>query len=266
MSFQQSGGIKYFTFDSLSRYPIVHAVFTRRGGVSPNPWAALNVGGLVGDDPKNVSENRRMSFEALRRPLSSMYDVWQVHSRKVVCAQSPRPIDQPHIKADAILTDRPDITLFMRFADCVPILLYDPRRGVIGVVHAGWQGTVIGVAAAAVEEMQNEYRSNPAEILAAIGPSVCAKHYEVGEEVVSQVRQAFGTDAPKVLSHSMDGMSQGKKNFDLWTANRLILERSGVEQIEMADICTACHPEDWYSHRAEKGKTGRFGVLVGLKN
>jgi YfiH family protein len=266
MAFHQSGGIKYYTFDSLRRYPLVHAVFTRRGGVSPKPWAALNVGGLVGDDPINVTENRRMSFEAVGRSLSSMYDVWQVHSRKVVCAQSPRPPGQSHIKADAILTDRPEVTLFMRFADCVPILLYDPKRGVIGVVHAGWQGTVIGVVAAAVEEMQTGYRSNPADIIAAIGPSVCAKHYEVGQEVVEQVQQAFGPDAIQILSHRNDGMSAGKANFDLWNANRLILERSGVGQIEMANICTACHPDDWYSHRAEKGKTGRFGVLVGLTN
>jgi len=264
MPFHLSGGIKYYTFDCLRRYPIVHAVFTRRGGVSPEPWAALNVGGLVGDDPKNVGENRRMSFEALGRSLSSMYDVWQVHGRKVVCAQSPRVLDQPHIKADAILTDRPDVTLFMRFADCVPILLYDPRRGVIGVAHAGWRGTVIGVAAAAVEGMQMEYQSNPADIIAAIGPSVCARHYEVGDEVVEQVQQAFRLDAPKVLSHGDDGKGLGTAKLDLWEANRLILERSGVGQVEMANICTACQPEDWYSHRAEKGKTGRFGVLVGL--
>jgi polyphenol oxidase len=264
MSFHQSRGIKYFAFDSLRRYPLVHAVFTRRGGVSPEPWAELNVGGLVGDDPKRVNENRLISFEAVGRSLSSIYDVWQVHGRKVVCTQSPRPLDQPHIKADAILTDRSDVTLFMRFADCVPILLFDPVRGVIGVAHAGWQGTVIGVAAAAVQEMQSEYHSNPSDILAAIGPSVCAKHYEVGPEVVEQVEQAFGMDSSKVLSRGNGEMSPGKAYFDLWIANRLILEKVGVGQIDIAGICTACHPEDWYSHRAEKGKTGRFGVLIGL--
>ena len=266
MPFHQSGGIKYFTFDSLGGYHLVHAVFTRRGGVSPEPWAALNVGGLVGDEPQRVGENRLMSFEAVGRSLSSMYDVWQVHSRKVVCARSPRPLDQPHIKADAILTDRPEITLFMRFADCVPILLHDPKRGVIGVVHAGWQGTVIGVAAAAVQEMQSKYRSDPSDIVAAIGPSVCARHYEVGQEVVQQVQQAFQLDSEKVLSHGNGELRSGKAYFNLWVANHLILENAGVSQIEIANICTACHTEDWYSHRAEKGKTGRFGVLVGLEN
>jgi polyphenol oxidase len=266
MPFHQCGGMKYFTFDSLGGYHLAHAVFTRRGGVSPEPWAALNVGGLVGDDPQRVSENRLMSFQAMGRALSSMYDVWQVHGRKVVCARSPRPLDQPHIKADAILTDHPEITLFMRFADCVPILLHDPRRGVIGVAHAGWQGTVIGVAAAAVQQMQSEYHSNPADIVAAIGPSVCARHYEVGKEVVDQVQQAFQLDSEKVLSHGNGELRPGKAYFNLWVANRLILENAGVRQIEIANICTACHTEDWYSHRAEKGKTGRFGVLVGLTN
>lgn len=264
MPFHLSGGLRYYTFESLSSSRLVHAVFTRHGGVSPEPWSALNVGALVGDDPQRVSENRLRAFEAAGRSLGSMYDVWQVHGREVVCAQSPRPLDQPHIQADAILTDRPDLTLFMRFADCVPILLHDPKRGVIGVAHAGWQGTVIGVAAAAVQEMQSAYHSNPPDILAAIGPSVCTRHYEVGTEVVDQVLQAFGPDADKVLSHGNGELTPGKAYFDLWSANRMMLERVGVRQIEISGICTACHPEDWYSHRAEKGKTGRFGVLIGM--
>jgi copper oxidase (laccase) domain-containing protein len=125
---------------------------------------------------------------------------------------------------------------------------------------------VNGVAAAAVQEMQSVYHSNPSDIVAAIGPSICARHYEVGQEVVEQVRQAFRTDTEKVLLQGNGELSPGKAYFDLWVANRLILENAGVRQIEIANICTACHPEDWYSHRAEKGKTGRFGVLVGLAN
>jgi hypothetical protein len=195
-----------------------------------------------------------------------MHDVWQVHSRQVVCVQSPRPLDQPHIKADAILTDRSDVTLFMRFADCVPILFHDPRRGVVGLAHAGWQGTVNGIAAAAVEEMQSKYQSNPPDIVAAIGPSICANHYEVGPEVVEQVQQVFGVDSKRILTPCNGEYNQTRAHLDLWGANRLILEKVGVGQIEQANICTACHPEEWYSHRAEKGKTGRFGVLIGLAN
>jgi YfiH family protein len=265
MPFQQPDSIRYYTFESLSdQKGLKHAVFTRRGGVSPAPWAALNLGGTVGDDPRRVAENREMVFRTLDRPKDSLFDVWQVHSSEVVCTRSPRPLDLPHKKADAILTDQPGITLFMRFADCVPILLFDPQKRVIGLVHAGWKGTVIRTAAEAVRRMRLEYGSVPEDILAAIGPSIAAHHYEVGKEVMEQVRGTFGEDASGLLS-SVDGDQVSGVQFDLWAANRLILEQEGVKQIEISGICTACHLEDWYSHRGEKGKTGRFGVLMGFE-
>lgn len=265
MPFQQPDSIRYYTFESLLDHKgLKHAVFTRRGGVSPAPWAALNLGGTVGDDPQRVAENRELAFRTLGRPGDSLFDVWQVHSSEVVCARSPRLPDVPHLKADAILTDQPGITLFMRFADCVPILLFDPQKRVIGLVHAGWKGTVIRTAAQAVRRMRLEYGSVPADILAGIGPSIAAHHYEIGEEVVEQVRGAFGEDASGLLS-SVDGDQVSGVQFDLWQANRLILEQEGVKRIEISGICTACHLEDWYSHRGEKGKTGRFGVLMGFE-
>lgn len=258
----QAEEIRYFTFDHLDSANLVHAVFTRRGGVSPYPWESLNVGGLVGDDPSRVLENRRRSFRAVGRKMETMFDVWQVHGDEVVCAESPRPLDVPHQKADAILTDRVGLTLFMRFADCVPILLYDPYRRVAGVAHAGWMGTVKQTVKAAIVAMQDKYHSNPGDILAAIGPSIGMHHYEVGPEVAKQVRDVFGSDA-KTLLVSPNG-SEDRVQFDLWEANRLILEQSGVRQIEVARVCTACEAQDWYSHRGEKGQTGRFGVLIGL--
>lgn len=229
------------------------------------------MGGSVGDDPVRVVENRRRAFSAAGRSMESTFDVWQVHSAEVVCAAAPRSPDQAPQKADAILTDQEGVTLLMRFADCVPILLYDPRRKVIGLVHAGWQGTVKKVIKAAVETMHSRYQTQPQDVLAAIGPSVGPCHYEVGEEVVQQVRQAFGNDAHALLktSPSLITGSRVKSEslaFDLWTTNRLLLEQAGVRQVQVAGLCTACHTEDWFSHRAEKGKTGRFGVLFGLKN
>jgi YfiH family protein len=260
MPFHQSDSIRYYTFDSLEDRGLVQAVFTRKGGVSPQPWQGLNVGGTVGDDPANVVENRRRAFQAAGRDLETNYDVWQVHSAEVVCASAPRPASQAHVKADAILTDRPGVTLFMRFADCVPILLYDPRRKAVGLVHAGWQGTVQRVALAAVQSMQARYGSRPENILAGIGPSIGAHHYEVGLEVAEQVQAAFGPEASGLLPGQ-----NGAVQFDLWQANRLVLNQAGVREVELARICTACHPEDWFSHRAEKGRTGRFGALIGLK-
>jgi YfiH family protein len=220
----------------------------------------LNVGGTVGDDLTRVRQNRILSFQALGCEPESIFDVWQVHSADVVCARTPRPTDESYRQADIILTDRPDVTLFMRFADCVPLLLHDPRNGVIGVAHAGWMGTLRDVATVTVEAMKKNYGSEPAEIVAGIGPSIGPDHYEIGADVILQVMQKHGDEAELFLkSH------QGKIHFNLWEANRVALERAGVEQIEVSGICTACHTEDWFSHRAEKGRTGRFGALISLQ-
>lgn len=259
MPFHQPDLIRYYTFESLDDERIKHAVFTRRGGISPEPWASLNVGGLRGDDPERVYQNRVDSFHELRRDPESVYDVWQVHSQDVIWTTGPRPASVRHRKADAILTDRPEVTLFMRFGDCVPILLHDPTKKVVGVVHAGWMGTVKGIISETVETMQAVYRSHPGDILAAIGPSIAVHHYEVGQEVVDQVKEQFGTVANDLLLQE-----DGSTFFDLWQANRYLLENSGVTKIEISGICTACNLEDWFSHRGEKGETGRFGALIAL--
>ena len=259
MPFHQPDSIRYYTFESLNEAGVTHAVFTRREGVSPEPWASLNVGGLRGDDPPRVLENRVRSFRALGKAPESVYDVWQVHSAEVISTKAPRPPSVPHLKADAILTDRPEVTLFMRFGDCVPILMYDPVRRVAGLAHAGWLGTVRGTVTASVAKMQAEFGSRPRDILAAIGAAIAGHHYEVGPEVIQQVNRAFGQDAVELLTRSGQAI-----HFDLWAAHRLLLEKIGVRRIEIAGICTACHLEDWYSHRGEGGKTGRFGALIAL--
>jgi hypothetical protein len=264
MAFHQSEEIRYFSFESLQDSGVMHAVLTRRGGVSPQPWSSLNVGATVGDETGNVHENRLRSVRAFGRPFESLFDVWQVHSKDVVCAQAPRPPDHPHQKADAILTDRQDVTLFMRFADCVPIFLYDPVKKVVGLVHAGWLGTVQRVTAAAVQAMQVCYGSRPQNILAGIGPSIAAHHYEVGPDVTDQVKAAFGADAAGLLLSPNGVSSEDRQLLDLWAANRLVLENAGVRRVELAGICTACNLEDWYSYRGEKGQTGRFGALIAL--
>lgn len=260
MPFHQSGSIRYYCFDHFDSDTLIHAIFTRQGGVSPAPWDSLNVASTVGDVQQRVDLNRERAFEALGRDPDSLFDVWQIHSAKVVCADAPRFPRENHIKADAILTDNPGVTLFMRFADCVPILLYDPIQNVVGLVHAGWRGTVRGVVPAAVATMQERYHSHPADLRAGIGPSIGPHHYQVGDEVIQQVQAFFGAQAETLLP-SQDGAVQ----FDLWQANRLLLEKAGLTDVRVAELCTACHLDDWYSHRAENGQTGRFGVLIGLK-
>ena len=257
MPFNQTDTLRYFQFETI---PTKHAIFTRQGGYSPEPWNSLNVGGTVGDDLKRVRANRNLSIEALGRRTDSIFDVWQVHSADVICANAPRPDSESVRQADIILTDRPELTLYMRFADCVPILLHDLRKGVIGIAHAGWKGTLGDVPASAVATMQKQYGSDPADIVAGIGPSIGPDHYEVGADVILQVMHKFGDESDKVLkSHN------GKIHFDLWKTNRILLERAGVGRIEIAGICTACNTQDWFSHRAEKGRTGRFGALIALQ-
>jgi hypothetical protein len=258
MPFLETDGVRYYAFDLFPK-SVTQAVFTRRGGVSPEPWASLNVGGTVGDERPRVIENRQRSFHALGREPQSMFDVWQVHSADVVVANAPHGSLRREFKADAIVTDNPAVTLFMRFADCVPILLHDPKRHTIGIVHSGWLGTVRRAVTAAVHTMQSAYGSQPGDILAAIGPSIGPDHYEIGGEVIDQVHHAFNSHAETLLHAHGDRI-----HFDLWAANRLSLEQAGVGQIEIAGLCTACHADDWYSHRAEKGKTGRFGALIAL--
>jgi YfiH family protein len=259
MPILSKGKIRYFQFRNFD-LPLSHAIFTRHGGVSPDPWASLNLGSTVGDDLERVHENRRIALATLERDPACVYEVWQVHGVEVAIAEGPRPPQAPLLQADAILTDRPGLTLMMRFADCVSILLHDPVRRVVGIAHAGWMGTVRGTVRFAVDAMQKHYNSNPADIQAAIGPSIGLDHYEVGPDVVIQVQQAFGNDASGLLS-----ANTGAIKFDLWAANRLLLEQAGVRHVEEAGICTACHTEDWFSHRAEKGRTGRFGAIIALE-
>lgn len=262
MPFHHSEPLRYYSFSILDPQPVHQGIFTRQGGVSPQPWASLNTGGLNGDEREHVVENRRRIFSEFQLPVESIFDVWQVHSADVVTAVAPRPLDEPHQKADAILTNRPGITLFMRFGDCVPVYFYDPKKCVIGLAHAGWPGTVAKVVEKTVAALWKNFRSDPADILAGIGPSICMDHYEIKEDVIVKVRASLGRDADQVLAAKSE-----RTYLDLWQSNRLQLLHAGVasEHIEMSRICTAENPADWYSHRAEHGKTGRFGALLALK-
>ena len=258
MSFHEHNELRYYSFDIFSK-SIKQAVFTRHGGVSLAPWHSLNLGGSVGDDPAHVAENRVRVFTAMGCEPASIHDVWLVHGTSIVYADAPRPLDQPSAKADIIFTDNPNVSLFMRFGDCVPILFHDPKKHVIGIAHAGWMGTVRGVVQAAVEGMQSHYGCKPEDIVAGIGPSIGVDHYEVGVDVISQFQEKYNKDADQILQ-----TRNGSTYLDLWTANAIQLRNAGVEQIQISGLCTACHLDDWFSHRAEKGKTGRFGAIMAL--
>jgi polyphenol oxidase len=259
MNFLSDGNIAYLQFDLLAAERVQHAVFTRKGGTSPEPWNSLNFGGSVGDEPERIRKNFNIALAPFGFSRESIYDVWQVHGTDIAIAESPRLSKSPHQKADIILSNRPGVILFMRFADCVPILLYDRMQKIVGLVHAGWEGTVKKAAQVAVQAMEDRFDCLPANILACIGPSIGPDHYEVGERVIHQVDLTFQNDRDHVLKPQ-----NGSVHFDLWESNRLLLLQSGVRHIESVNICTACHPSDWYSHRRDHGQTGRFGVFITL--
>ncbi len=259
MPFHEHNALRYYAFDIFPE-TVTQAIFTRRGGVSPAPWDSLNLGGSVGDEPARVAENRTRLFNAMERSADSLHDVWLVHGTAIVYAEAPRPLSEPSPRADIIFTNNPVVTLFMRFGDCTPILFHDPIKNVIGIAHAGWMGTLRGVVGAAVEGMQSHYGCDPKNIIAGIGPAIGADHYEVGADVVAQFAEKFPHDMNQIVQ-----TRNGSTYLDLWASNALQLKNAGVEQVQISGICTACSIDDWFSHRAEKGKTGRFGALMALK-
>lgn len=253
-----SSDLRYFTFQSFPAGDLVHAIFARAGGVSPQPWASLNMSVSTGDSAEHTRANRERAFAALDLPPANFMDVWQVHGNETVKADAPRG-DGPSTQADGLITDRPGLALFQRFADCAPILLYDPGHHALGIVHAGWRGAVNRAAASPVKAMVEAYGTRPADLIAGIGPAIGPDRYQVGPEVVEAVRRVFPEADDLIIQ------KEGRTHFDLWAANARVLREAGVEQIEIAGLCTATHTDHFFSHRAEAGKTGRFGALIALR-
>lgn len=258
MHLHHTNGLTYYTFETFPNNVLTHGIFAREGGVSPQPWASLNMSISTGDSLDNTRANRRRAFDILGLPFESMADVWQVHGTETVRADSPRGDADP-IKADGLITDQAGVTLFQRFADCVPILLYDTKHHALGMVHSGWRGTVTRAAISPVKAMAEAYGSKPGDIMAGIGPSIGPDHYEVGPEVVKAVQEAFAD------SEALIERREGKTYLNLWAANAQALVEVGVEQVEIGGVCTACNTQHFFSHRAEAGKTGRFGAVIALQ-
>ena len=259
MIIRRKDGLVFYEFEIFKEAGIKHGIFSRHGGVSPDPWNSLNIGSTVGDKQSNIIENRKRIFDVIGREVESLFDVWQVHGLDVAIADKPRPLDSPHTKADILLTDNPDVTLLGRFADCVPILLYDYKKKVIGIAHAGWKGTVNKIALEAVKAMETKFGSNPGNILAGVGPSIGPDEYEVGEGVINAVK-----NMPNYENADFLKKRNGKVYLDLWRLNHQVLLEAKVKNIEIAEICTATDTYNWFSHRKENGKTGRFGAVIAL--
>ena len=256
MIINEYNGIKYFKFETLGFPGVTQAVFTRHGGFSQMPWNSLNLGGTVGDDPDHVKGNLELLLQSLGCRSEQLVQVRQISSANVIVANSP--MDAKY-KADAIITNTPGLLLLMRFADCVPILFVDPVKKAVGIAHAGWRGTVNQVSFHTVRAMEINFGTNPSDLFTAIGPSIGPDHYAVGADVIERVEDVFSDTSNEILLKDEDGVK-----LDLWGANKISLRKAGIENIEISEICTGCNTEDWYSHREENGKTGRFAAVIGL--
>ncbi|MEL7626004.1 MAG: peptidoglycan editing factor PgeF [Anaerolineaceae bacterium] len=256
---QESGGLVSYHFESFDDSLVNHAFYTRLGGVSEGHFSQLNLGGTNGDNPEHVHANHLLLFENFGMPFESRFDVWQVHGDTIHFTNSPRPETQKHQPGDGIFTQNPDVTLIMRFADCVPIMIHDPVKKVVGLVHAGWQGTLLEIGLVAVEAAAKEYGGDPSDFRVGIGPSICAHCYQIGTEVRAQFFKKWGIEAANFVSETPNGYF-----LDLWAANEWSLHKAGVKNIEQSHICTAEHLHEWYSYRKEKGLTGRFAAAISL--
>ncbi len=217
--------------------PYEIAFSTRRGGVSEGAYASLNLGLKTADEPEHVAENRRRLCAEVGAELEWISMTRQRHSA-VVHRAEPGALPE----GDGVWTDSPGEAILQLTADCVPVALVrtDPAHPAVAVLHAGWRGLLAGVVAAGVEAL------GPGPVAAAIGPSIGPCCYEVGPEVAGP----FGADV-------MSG-----RHLDLWAASERALRTAGVELIERIDLCTACNPGLFFSHRRDSGVTGRQGVIA----
>jgi YfiH family protein len=250
-------GLVTYEFESLDGLDVVHRVFTRLGGVSRRQFAALNVGRTVGDRRLAVRKNHKRIFQAMNLRAGQVATAHQVHGNRVAVVgkeKGGRIVPQ----TDGLVTRSRGLALMLRFADCQPILLYDRRNHALGLVHAGWRGVAQGIARRAVETMSKAFETRPEDLIAGLGPAIGPCCYAVGQEVAAAMGYAL-PDWKKAMAPHGDGWL-----FDLPGANAQQLSAAGVKSIEQASLCTACHTDEFYSHRGENGDTGRFGVVAYL--
>jgi YfiH family protein len=253
--------LHYFRFEGLpnnGRSAVRHAVFSRLGGVSTAPFDSLNLSLSVPDERERVYANRRRVYGLYGRDTDTVVHAHLVHGADVArVTQADNGTWVEHV--DGLITDQPGCVLSMNFADCAPIFLYDPRRRAIGLGHAGWRGTVVDLPGAMVRAMSEQFGSDPADLIAAVGPCIGLCCYEVGTEVSDSVRAAFAEPEGLLRQNGSP-----RPHFDLPEANRRNLANAGVKAIELSEQCTACRTDLFFSHRAEGGRTGRFGVVFAL--
>ena len=275
MSYYINQSRKNFWHGKFSTLPddlVVHAISTRLSGVSKSPFDSLNLALHVGDRAADVLINRKYFAASLDLRAEDIVTPNQVHGDRVA------RVDQSHRgrgafdyddciqQTDALITDTPNLPLMLCFADCVPIMFVDPTHRAVGIAHAGWKGTVAKIAAKTLEAMTREFHTEPSECLIAIGPSIGACCYDVGENVQSACRENFPNHDELLIERD------GKIYFDLQQANTIALLDAGVplENIDVARECTCCKSGWYFSFRAARKKsfaeTGRIAALISIRD
>lgn len=222
--------------------PYAVAFSTRRGGISEGPFASLNLGRATEDDPGSVDENRRRLCDEVGAAPGLLAINYQHHSATVnrgIAGERGR-------RGDGLWTDEPGVPLLALGADCLPIVLARANGAApaLAVLHAGWRGLLAGIVGAGAKALGG------GRLAAAVGPGIGPCCYEVGPDVAEHFSVAFGADV----------VQKGK--LDLWSAAERALRAAGCVQVERTDLCTACHPELFFSHRRDAGLTGRQGVVA----
>jgi YfiH family protein len=265
----REGACEVLRFERLAGVPgLAHGVFTRRGGVSAAPYDGLNASASTGDRPESVRQNKALIAESLGLPLVGARCV---HAAAVIEVR-PEGADDAWrtrlraVEADAMMTDVPGFALFWSFGDCAPIVLYDPRHQAIALVHAGWRGTAQAITRQAVRVMGARYGSQPGDLLAGIGPAIGSCCYEVSDEVRDQFRATPEAWAAAAFAERTHAAGAPRLYLDVRESNYRQLLAAGLapEHVEPSGICTGCRTDLFFSHRVERGGTGRFGVGVGL--
>lgn len=249
------GRLRAYQFPQLADTD--HAVFTRLGGVSQAPWHALNMSYSVNDVTADVVANIALACAAMNVDMADTATCHLVHGNRVILAHPTADMSTLE-QADGLISRTPGLMLTIRYADCPPLLFYDSVTPAVGLSHAGWRGTMQNVAQATVNAMVTEFGSRPENISMVIGPSIGPCCYEVGNDVKQEASRAF--EHLELLFPRYNGAM----HFDVWAANEQQARDAGITDVIVSGLCTACRTDEFFSHRAEKGRTGRFGVFLGL--
>lgn len=257
-------GVPYLAYPLLEETGIVtHGFSTRLGGVSTGDCATMNISTTRGDVPEAVEENRRRIAAAIGVRPEDMTYTHQTHTTNVAVVEE-EDRGTRFMETDGMVTNVPGICLVTFCADCVPLYFVDPVHRAIGLTHSGWRGTVGRIGRITVEKMAENYGTDPKDVIAAIGPSICQDCYEVSRDVICRFRENFPEECwPDLFYNKGDG----KYQLDLWKANEHILAEAGIlkEHIATTNVCTHCNPDILFSHRAAGERRGNLSAFLALK-